>query len=692
MKKWWICFVCIISVVTMVFAQTREEQLAAWLKKFPQADTNKDGTLTVEEAKAFQNKQRREKRKKVTIPPTHADVVYGSNPGNVLDLWLVPSDTPTPLLVFIHGGGFRGGDKRNFDNSLIENMHKEGISVASINYRLTKEGLLAEGKNMYPAPMHDGARAIQFLRYNASKYNLDKTRFAATGGSAGGCMLMWLGFHPDLAEPDHKDPVLRESSRLQVLAPRGGQSCVHGPTLLKWFGVDSLNLSKRKGIIQSSSEVTPTAKQLALGLDASPITHLTPDDPPIYLFYNSANEPVDEQTPWGTWVHHPIFGIYLKEAMDDYLGMECHLEYKDGPPVTEYESQQDFIIRKLKSQPKDAIKANPQASADGDSVLTEEEAEATKWTTTGFKQSNTMGDGQAAISKSGKFRVFVLMGQSNMQGTGRAKELKSPYNEKHDRIRIWANGRWEYFVPSQRFGPGVSFAHQLADFWPDDTIGIIKVAVGGTGISGFEKDWSFERAELTFDGKKGPLYKDLMNAVAEAQRISTPEFSGFFWKQGAADGTRKELATEYYDRFKQLISDLRTDLGAPDLPVFVPVYMSNKELLKTVLSNMSDEDVLEAKNSAKTSPENDEDLLNALLSYLHNDDSPKAKKILSRRPYVATVIMAQNRAGRDIPNVTTLYPGKLPVGDDGTHYSSEGYIKLGKITASAVEEFYKARK
>ena len=53
--------------------------------------------------------------------------------------------------------------------------------------------------------------------------------------------------------------------------------------------------------------------------------------------------------------------------------------------------------------------------------------------------------------------------------------------------------------------------------------------------------------------------------------------------------------------------------------------------------------------------------------------------------------MAQNRAGRDIPNVTTLYPGELPrIGGGNNHYNSEGYIKLGKITASAVEEFYKA--
>ena len=681
MKKRWICIVAVCFVVTMVFAQTEEEKLARLLEKYPEADTDKDGVLTKEEATAFRMKLKAKKQKEELPTPTYADVVYGPDSRNVLDVWLAPSDQPTPLLVNIHGGGFRGGDKSKISGDLIKNMINAGISVVSINYRLTEEGLFAEGKNMYPAPMHDGARALQFLRYNASKYNLDKTKFAATGGSAGGCMLMWLGFHPDLAQPDHEDPVLRESSRLQVLAPRGGQTSVHGPTLLKWFGVNSLNLSKKEGTIQSSSADDLTAKQLALGLDASPITHLTPDDPPIYLFYPGPNEPVDEETLWGTWVHHPMLGIKLKEAMEDYLGMECYLEYKDGPPVTEYESQQDFIISKLKSLP----------AIDGESVLTEEEMEAIKWKTRGFQQSNTMGGGEAVVSKSGKFRVFVLMGQSNMQGAGRANELEPPYTEKHDRIRIWANGRWEYFVPSQRFGPGVSFAHQLAEFWPDDNIGIIKISVGGTGICGFEKDWSFERAELTFDGKKGPLYQDLMNAVAEAKKISQPEFCGFFWKQGAADGTRKELSEKYYERLKQLISDMRTDIGAPELPVFIPSYMNDEGLLKAVLSTISEEDLLEAKKLAGKDPENDEELLEALLSYLNEKDPSELRKSAGKRPYIATVIAAQNRAGRDIPNVATLYPGRLPIGDDGTHYSSEGYITLGKFTASVVEEFYKTK-
>ncbi len=315
-------------------------------------------------------------------------------------------------------------------------------------------------------------------------------------------------------------------------------------------------------------------------------------------------------------------------------------------------------------------------------------ADADKWKTVGFRQGNTMGGGEAAIPKDGKFRVFVLMGQSNMTGTARAAELKSPYTEKHDRIRIWANGRWEYFVPRNRFGPGVSMAHELADLWPNDTIGILKVSDGGTGVRAFEKNWTKERAARTFDGNKGSMYKDLMNAVAAAKKISQPEFGGFVWKQGAADGTKKDLANEYFDTFKLLVSDLRTDLVASDLPVFILSTMNDQDLLKRALATMNDEDVLKAKKSASKPPLNDAELLKVLVSYM--SDLPKAKK-LSGRPYIATVIMAQNRAGREIPNVVNVHHGKLPVGEDGIHLNAEGQIKLGKITASAIEKFYNTK-
>jgi hypothetical protein len=240
------------------------------------------------------------------------------------------------------------------------------------------------------------------------------------------------------------------------------------------------------------------------------------------------------------------------------------------------------------------------------------------------------------------------MGQSNMHGTARASELKSPYNKKHDRIRIWANGRWEYFVPKNKFGPGVSMAHQLAEKWPDDTIGIIKISSGGTGICAFEKNWTKERADRTFDGRKGSFYKDLMNAVAEAKKTSAPVYSGFVWKQGAADGSRKDLADEYYDIFVQLVADLRRDLSAADMPVFV-------------------------------------------LTYARDEDLAKATEPKGKRKYHRTVLMAHNKAGRDIPNTTTVIHGKLSCGKDGAHFNHDGQITLGKMTADAVGDFYQEK-
>ncbi len=72
MEKWWIWCLCIALAGTTTFAQTKEEQLAAWLKKFPQADTNKDGTLTEEEAKAFQKKTASRKKTKDRTTPSYA--------------------------------------------------------------------------------------------------------------------------------------------------------------------------------------------------------------------------------------------------------------------------------------------------------------------------------------------------------------------------------------------------------------------------------------------------------------------------------------------------------------------------------------------------------------------------------------------------------------------------------------------
>ena len=149
--------------------------------------------------------------------PTHKNVSYGPHERNVIDLYLVESDTPSHLYVFIHGGGFQGGDKSNIPQELQEGLLEAGISIAAINYRLS-------GTDPYPAAMEDSVYALQFLRHNASQWNLDPTKVAAGGGSAGGGITFWIGFRQDLADPDSKDPVKKQSTRLTCIASWSTQS------------------------------------------------------------------------------------------------------------------------------------------------------------------------------------------------------------------------------------------------------------------------------------------------------------------------------------------------------------------------------------------------------------------------------------------------------------------------------------
>ena len=126
--------------------------------------------------------------------PTHQNVAYGDHERQVLDYWQAEADSPTPLFVWIHGGGFSHGDKASLPEALLTACLKAGISCASINYRLSNHA-------PYPAQMHDSARAIQFLRSKAIEWNLDADRFAAGGGSAGSGISQWIGFHDDMANP-----------------------------------------------------------------------------------------------------------------------------------------------------------------------------------------------------------------------------------------------------------------------------------------------------------------------------------------------------------------------------------------------------------------------------------------------------------------------------------------------------------
>jgi acetyl esterase len=186
-----ISFMLVLCVTAQQGQKTSENtpQLKRVLERHPDADLNKDGILTEEEAQEGRRRQRSEQQQPQKPPPTHADVKYGEHAAMALDFWKAESDSPTPLFVWIHGGGFRGGDKQKVQPVLLAGFLDAGISVASINYRLSDIG-------PYPLQMNDSARAIQFLRSKATEWNIDPARVAAGGGSAGSGISQWLAFRP----------------------------------------------------------------------------------------------------------------------------------------------------------------------------------------------------------------------------------------------------------------------------------------------------------------------------------------------------------------------------------------------------------------------------------------------------------------------------------------------------------------
>ena len=84
--------------------------------------------------------QAQETAKKAALPPDHADVAYGPHERNKLDLWLAKTDKPAPLIVFIHGGGFVGGDKSGVNQANLRRALAAGVSFAAINYRFRTDG------------------------------------------------------------------------------------------------------------------------------------------------------------------------------------------------------------------------------------------------------------------------------------------------------------------------------------------------------------------------------------------------------------------------------------------------------------------------------------------------------------------------------------------------------------------------
>lgn len=283
-------------------------------------------------------------------PPTLANVAYGTHERQVLDFYKAESAQPTPLLFFIHGGGWVAGDKAGVQE--LKACLNAGISVVSINYRYSWQAQIAGVMPPVQWPLEDAARALQFVRSKAAEWNIDKQRIGASGGSAGACSSLYLAFHDDMADPQSSDPVSRESTRLWCAAVSGAQTSLDPKQLKEWtpnsrygghaFGFMDPNDRKTRDtrfaeFLEKRDTVLEWIKMY------SPYELVSKDDPPVYLIYTSAPAIGQEQKDP---THTANYGVKLQEHCKA-IGTECELNYP-GAPEVKHKSIAEFLIAKLK--------------------------------------------------------------------------------------------------------------------------------------------------------------------------------------------------------------------------------------------------------------------------------------------------------------------------------------------------------
>lgn len=209
------------------------------------------------------------------------DVQYGKAGERPLKLDIVrpkqSSTSPRPVIVYVHGGGWRGGNKSGGVRRLVPFAASGNYFCASVGYRLT-------GEAIWPAQINDCKAAIRFLKARAKQYNIDPKRIGVWGSSAGGHLVSLLGTSGDVKELEGSGGSPGQSSRVACVV----DFC--GPSDFLAFGKTARSNSPNSPLVLLFGGPVDENKEAARA--ASPLTHVSADDPPFLIAHGTEDKTV----------------------------------------------------------------------------------------------------------------------------------------------------------------------------------------------------------------------------------------------------------------------------------------------------------------------------------------------------------------------------------------------------------------
>jgi acetyl esterase/lipase len=294
---------------------------------FKRVDTNQDGSISLAEHMAFLNRSRQPRRTRPlpegVIPLLNLSYADTDNPRQTLDLFLPEKrtkDALLPIIVYIHGGGWKNGRKESGMGKLAPYLATGSFAAASINYRLS-------GESIWPAQIHDCKAALRWLKGNAKKYGFDAEKMAVWGNSAGGHLVAMLGVSGGVKALEgklgkHLDQDSRVSCVVDFCGPTHFLSMGKFPSNIDHDAPNSPESQLLGGAVQENKKVANKA---------SPMTYVTKDDAPTIIVHGTE----DPLVPFNQAeiFHKALTKVGVKNT---FLPMEGMGHGLGGPVVDEH--------------------------------------------------------------------------------------------------------------------------------------------------------------------------------------------------------------------------------------------------------------------------------------------------------------------------------------------------------------------
>lgn len=283
MKKHIICAILTLGLALSAQAQTSENnsRLKRALKRFPAADANGDGELTMEEGKAFQDRQSGQSNQeepkakpKVAQAPEGGETMIYKKVGDVeLPLYIYKPEghnpnAKAPAIVFFFGGGWQNGNPSQFEHQ-CKHLASRGMVAITVEYRVG-----SRHKAKIEDCVEDAKSAMRWVRQNASKLGVDPKRIASSGGSAGAHLAACVALVDDMNAKSDDTKVSAKPNAMVLFNP---------PMVMAEHErlSDEVNaLLRERGEERKFKTRGPRAK-------ISPLTYATQKQPPCIIFFGS---------------------------------------------------------------------------------------------------------------------------------------------------------------------------------------------------------------------------------------------------------------------------------------------------------------------------------------------------------------------------------------------------------------------